>query len=132
MSLIQELMQRTGITQEQATGAAGAVFKFAKEKLSGAEYSQLADALPDNVDGLAAQASNGNGGASGWKGAVSAAASSLGILACGFGKIAGLVCMVCQLGFDSSKVTQIVETVKSYAEQHGGPAIRNLLAKATG
>lgn len=129
MSLVQQLTDRVGISREQAAGAAGMIFKFAKEKLNGTEYAQLAEALPDNIDALISQAPDENGGSSGLAGAVSAVGAKLGGRV---GKTAGLAGALAGLGIDSSKIPQLLDTVKSYVEEHGGPTAKNLLAKATG
>lgn len=128
MSLVQQLTDRVGISQQQAAAAAGVIFKFAKEKLSGTEYAQLAESLPDNVDALISQAPDENGGASGLAGVVSAVGSKFG----GVAQAAGLAGTLSKLGIDSSKIPQLLDTVKSYVEQHGGPTAKNLLSQITG
>ena len=49
--LIGQLVDLLGVTQPQAEGGAGAVFKQAKNNLSAGDYSQLLSALP-GIDSL--------------------------------------------------------------------------------
>ena len=46
MELIQMLVQQLGVSDEQASGGAGLLFKLAQEKLSSGEFAQVKDTVP--------------------------------------------------------------------------------------
>ena len=47
MELIQMLTSQLGISDEQASGGAGLIFKMAKEKLGADDFSQVSSVIPD-------------------------------------------------------------------------------------
>ena len=55
MELIKLLTDQLGISQDQAQGGAGLLFKLAKEKLESDEFGQISSKVPE-ADALAASA----------------------------------------------------------------------------
>ena len=45
-SLADQLVQKLGVTKEQAQGGAGAIFKVAKDKLTADDFGKVAEAVP--------------------------------------------------------------------------------------
>ena len=71
--LVSQLVSQLGINEEQAKGGAGMLFKLAQEKLSGGDFSQIADALPGVTEMInSAPETSGGGMASMIGGALSA------------------------------------------------------------
>ena len=74
MELLQQLISRLGINEEQARGGAGLLFNRAKGRLRSGEFQQIAEAVP-GMTGLL-NAAPGAGG--GMMGASASMASTFG------------------------------------------------------
>ena len=74
MELIEQLTKNLGVTEAQAKGGAGLLFKHAKGKLGGADFSKVSAAVP-GVDDLISAAPATGGGASGILGRLSSLAT---------------------------------------------------------
>jgi hypothetical protein len=123
--LINELVSKLGIKEEQAKGGAGLLFKLAQEKLGG-DFTKVAAALPA-VKELISSAPQGGGGAP-WVGGLLGALG--GDKAKGLSDLAGLAGGFAKLKLDSGMVAQFIPIVLEFAKSKGGPDILNLLAKA--
>lgn len=124
MELIKLLTDQLGVSQDQAKGGAGLLFRLAKDKLSSDEYSQITDQVP-GVDELSRSAPE-----SGVLG------STLGGLVSGLsggktdiGDLAGLVGGFAKLGMDADTLGKFVPIILSFVKGKGGDAAKGLLSK---
>jgi len=120
--LIGSLVDTLGVSEEQATGGAGAVFKEAKNNMSPGDYSQVLNAVPGidsliskapQVGGLAGKASSLLGGSTG---------SAAGM--------AGLADSFSQLGLSPDMVSQFVPVILDFVQSEGGQQAMTLLKNA--
>ena len=122
--LIGMLTSQLGVTEKQAQGGAGSLFKFAQDQLSPSEFSTVESSLP-GVDGLVAQAPDVGGSS-----LLGGGSSLLGGSA---GNLAGLETLTKsfdQLGMSPDMIQKFVPIISKYAEQVGGPEIAELLTTA--
>jgi hypothetical protein len=121
-SLITTLTDQLGVTQKQATGGTGAIFKYAKSKLSTDNFSTVAQALP-GTDSLISAAPKTGGSAklpSGLKsltGRQSKSTTAMSSLAGSFS----------QLGMKPDMVGKFIPIILEYAQSKGGTAVMTLL-----
>jgi len=113
--LIGNLTSQLGVTNQQATGGAGAIFDYAKQKLSPADYSTVSKSLPE-AESLANAAPKSNG-----------MAAMLGGNSSEAGGIASLAGSFSQLGLSPDMIGQFLPVVLDYAKSMGGDAVANLL-----
>jgi hypothetical protein len=123
-TLIAKLVSELGIGEDQAKGGAGLLFKIAKEKLSGADFSSLAGAL-GNIDDLI-KASPDTGG--------SGRAKLLGGLASAIGgeKVAVLAKLATgfsALNLDKSLIPKFATIVGDVVQEKSGLDLKTLLQK---
>lgn len=124
MELVEMLTSQLGVSEEQAQGGAGLLFKTAREKLAADEFSEVASAVPE-VDELIASAPEA-GGASG---ALGGLASSLGGGAGQLGNLAGLAAGFEKLNLDSGMVGKFIPVVMSFVQSKGGDTAKDMLGK---
>ena len=124
MELIQMLTSQLGISDEQASGGAGLIFKMAKDTLGGDDFSQVSSAIPD-IENLisSAPASGGLGNALG------GLASSLGGDAGQLGNLASLAGGFKKLNLDSGLMSKFIPVVMSFVQSKGGDSIKGILEK---
>jgi len=119
--LLGKLTQQLGVTPAQATGGAGALFGFAKTKLSPADFSKVAAAVPGMSGFLKAAPAAGTGGSS--------AMGSLGSMVPGkAGGIASLAGSFNSLGMSPSMVTKFAPVLENYVGAKGGASTASLLS----
>ena len=120
--LIGSLVDTLGVTEDQATGGSGAVFREAKNNMAPGDYSQLLKAVPGidslmsaapQTSGLAGKASSLLGGSGG------SAAGAVG-LADSFSK----------LGLSSDMANQFVPIILDFVQTEGGEQAMTLLKSA--
>lgn len=121
MDLIQTITERLGVSETQARGGAGLIFRVARERLGGADFSRLAAAVP-GIDGMIAAApAQGAGGMLG--GLMSrlgaGGAGMLAQLAEGFGK----------LDMDRGRIAAFLPLVLSFVQRQGGDELRGMLER---
>ena len=124
MELIKLLVNQLGISDEQATGGAGLIFKLVKEKLEAGDFGQIKNILPE-VDELIASAPK----AKGLGGLLGGLASSMGGGAGKAGALASLVSGFKNLDLDSDMVQKFVPVVASFMQSKGGDTLKGLLEK---
>ena len=117
MELVDLLTKNLGVSQAQAQGGAGLLFKQAKEKLSGGDFAKVAGAVP-GIDSLIGAAPTG--GILGGLGKMFGGGGGLANLAGGFSK----------LGLDSSMIGKFVPIILSFVQSKGGDVVKNILQKA--
>jgi hypothetical protein len=120
--LIGALSKELGSTPEQAAGAAGALFGVAKSKLSPAEFSQVASAVP-GIDSLLSAAPGG--AAVGTTGA-----GGLSQVAGAAGGLASAATAFTKLGLKPDMVAKAIPVLTSFVSKSGGANVANLLAGA--
>ena len=121
--LISSLSKELGATTQQAQGAAGSLFNYAKGKMSADDWKRVAASVP-GMDGLlkaapAAAAPIGTTGVSGLDAAASKA-SGLSSVAGAFSK----------LGLSPELVAKAVPILTSFVTKSGGADVGKLLAAA--
>ena len=124
MELLQMLTSQLGVSEEQAQGGAGLLFKMAKEKLGADEFAQVASAVP-NIENLISSAPE----AGGVSAALSGLASSFGGGAGQLGNLASLAGGFKNLNLDSGMVGKFIPVVMNFVQLEGGDTIKNILEK---
>ena len=117
--LVSMLTKELGVTSEQATGGAGAIFDFAKGKLSADDFSKVAAAVP-NMDTLLKAAPEAGGGLTKKLGGLTGAGGSLG----GLASLAG---SFSKLGLNADMVSKFVPQILSFVESSGGADVMKIL-----
>jgi hypothetical protein len=120
--LIGSLTDLLGVTNEQATGGAGAIFKEAKSKMSSGDYSQLLSAIPgiDSLIQAASQASGLAGKASSMFGSSSGSIKGLSALTDSFAK----------LGLSPDMVSQYMDVILDFVQSEAGQQTMTMLKNA--
>jgi hypothetical protein len=117
--LIGSLVDTLGVSKEQATGGAGAVFKEAKSNMDPGDYSQLLGAVP-GIDSLISAAPQSGG--------LAGQASSL--LGGSAGSMTGLADSFSKLGLSPDMVNQFVPVILDFVQSEGGQQAMTLLKNA--
>ena len=120
--LIGSLVDMLGVTEPQAEGGAGAIFREAKNNMSSGDYSQLLSALP-GIDSLIAAAPAVGGLAK-------SAASLFGSSAGSAGGLAALTDSFNKLGLSPDMVNKFVDIVLDFAQSEGGQQAMSILKQA--
>jgi hypothetical protein len=123
MELVQQLISNTGVSEEQAQGGAGLLLGLLKDKLSAADFTQVAAAVPD-VEDLMASAPEGDSGLGGLLGGV---ASALG--GSQLGDLASLAGGFSKLGLDADMIGKFAPVVLSFVESKGGEGLAEIVSK---
>lgn len=123
--LVSILMESLGVTKEQATGGAGAIFNSAKSKLPAEDFSKVEAAVPNMEELL--QAAPKETGASDM---IQAGKSILGGSTESLQGITGLADSFSQLGLSPDMVSQFTPVILDYVQKNGGDAVRSLLQGA--
>jgi Protein of unknown function VcgC/VcgE (DUF2780) len=125
--LVGALTQKLGVTEQQATGGAGAIFGLAKSKLSPDNFGQVASVVP-GMEGLLQAAPTGEATGSMAGAATSAASSMMGKSGESLGGLASLAGPFSQLGMSSDMIGKFVPVVLDYVGGKGGSSVQSLLA----
>ena len=116
MELIDQLTKTLGISEAQAQGGAGLIFKQAKEKLSNQDFTKISGAVP-GIDGFIKAAPSSGGGVLGGVTKMFGGGGSLAGLAGGFSK----------LGLDSGMIGKFIPIILSFVQSKGGDGVKSLL-----
>jgi hypothetical protein len=111
-----------GVTEDQATGGSGAVFREAKNNMSSGDFSQLLKAVP-GIDSLMSAAPQGGGltgKATSLLGGSTGSATGMANLADSFSK----------LGLAPDMVNQFVPIIMDFVQSEGGEQAMTLLKSA--
>jgi hypothetical protein len=115
------LTKELNVTQEQATGGAGALFGLAKSRLKPEEFGQVSDAVP-GMDGFLEAAPKQGGGS---------ALGSLGsALSGGQGGLASVAGAFGSLGLSPNMVSKFIPVIKQFVQSKGGADVASLLMGA--
>ena len=116
--LVSMLTNELKITEDQAKGGAGALFNFAKEGLTGDEFKQVSDAVPDM---------------SGYLNAIPAlGGSSTGMLGKATQTLVGMPAVTAafdKLGLSQEMVGMFSPILVKYVDNKGDKAVGDLLRK---
>jgi hypothetical protein len=120
--LIGSLTDLLGVSREQATGGAGAVFREAQNNMSSGDYSQLLGAIPgiDSLIQAAPQAGGTAGKASSLLGGSSGALKGMSALTDSFG----------QLGLTPDMVNKYVDVILNFVQSEAGQQTMTMLKNA--
>ncbi len=124
MELLQILTSQLGVTQGQAEGGAGLLFKMVKEKLDSDDFSQVVRTVPGIENMISSVPESG-----GLAGALGGLASSFGGSAGQLGSLASLASGFKSLNLDSGMIGQFVPIILSFAQSKGGDIVKNILEK---
>ena len=124
MELLNLLTQNLGVSEDQAKGGAGLIFKLAKDKLSDGDFSKVADAVPGMDTLLGAAPKEGGLG-----GAISGIASSFGGGGETLGTLASLASGFSKLDMDSGMVSKFMPIILQFVQAKGGDVVKGLLEK---
>ena len=117
MDLIQMLTSQLGVSDKQASGGAGLLFKMAQDKLGDADFGQVASAVPGIAKLISSAPKSGGLG------------SSFGGGAGKLGDLASLASGFKKLDLDSGMASQFIPIIMSFVQSQGGDAIQDILAK---
>src|SRR6185436_10522657 len=120
--LVGQLVKDLGVTPAQAEGAAGALFGVAKTKLTAADFTKVASAVP-NMDGLikAAPAKDAKTGAMD---------ALLGKTAASTGGVVAAAGALSKLGLKPETILKLTPSLVKAVETKGGAEVAGLLAGA--
>jgi len=117
--LIGSLTDLLGVSKDQATGGAGAVFREAKNNMNPGDFSQLLNAIPgiDSLINAAPQASGLAGKASSMFGSSSGSLPGMAALTDSFAK----------LGLAPDMVNKYVDVILDFVQSEGGQQMMTML-----
>jgi hypothetical protein len=124
MDLINQLVSNLGVSEEQAKGGAGMLFKLAQDKLNGDEFAQIADKVSGMDDMVSAAPDAADGGL---MGAVGGLMSGISGESNNLGALAGLAGGFEKLGLESGMVGKFIPVVLNFVRSQGGDSVGNLL-----
>lgn len=116
--LTSQIMQSTGVDQNQALGGAGALFGMAKESLSADDLNKVVEAVPE-IDKMMDAIPNLGGNTS----VLSSAATTL----VGMPKVTAVFE---KLGISKDKIALFTPVIVSYIEKKAGSGLSDKLAEA--
>ena len=119
--LVGQLTKELSITPEQAMGGAGVLFSLAKSRLSTADFSKVAAAVPGMNGFLEATPPTEN--ASGFSGLAGSLPGGLGSLASTAGAFE-------KLGLSPEMIGNFVPILVKFVESKGGASVASLLSRA--
>lgn len=122
-TLTETLVNKLGVTAQQAQGGAGAIFQAAKSQLDSEQFAALTNAVPE-MDTLLSAAPKQSESLKGLAGGVS---SLLGDDSSTFGNLAGLASSFKQLNLSPDMVDNFVPVVVDYVRNNGGAMTADML-----
>lgn len=125
LGLVKILSDKLGVTQQQASGGAGAIFNVAKQNMSVDDFTDLAKAVP-NIDKMMADAPETETKT----GLLGKASSLLGSGSSSASKAASLANSFSQLGMKEGMVSAFTPIILNYVKEKGGELLMNTLQNA--
>lgn len=124
--LVDLLMKKTGVSQTQAVGGAGALFQMAKSKMPSETFSRLEQSVPGIQELLGgvpvAQQPDALGGLSGRLSTITGGAGET------VGSAVALASAFQQQGMSPQMVQQFIPIVVDFVKERGGEVVANSLA----
>jgi hypothetical protein len=123
--LVGALSKEMGASQEQAAGAAGALFGMAKSRLTASEFSQVANAVPGMDLLLKAIPTGGGTSNDPIIGALTGSVSNVGGSAANLSVVSNAFS---KLGLSPTLVVKAIPVLTSFVTKSGGANVGSLLA----
>lgn len=124
LDLVASLVKELGVSQTQAQGGAGAIFKAAQTRLGDGQFDQLLGGIPGVKELLrkAPNPGNGAGLGGGLGGMLGGFASMAGKLGVNNDAVQGaqLLAAFSSLGLNKDTLVKFIPVVLKYLETHGG------------
>ncbi len=128
--LVNLLMSQLGVTQQQAAGGAGAIFKTAQDNLKPDEFKQIEQAVPEAGSLIqAAPKLSQDSSAMGGLGSLGSMAKNVSPK---LGSTAELAQSFDKLGLEKQMIGKFTDIVVDYCKQKGGSLVSGLMQKAIG
>ena len=124
MGLVSTLVNKLGVTESQAQGGSGAIFKTAESRMSKDDYKQLKDEVPE-VDTLQKFAPESKPSMLG-----SAASALGGKTGSSLGGATDLLSSFDSLGMDKDMLGKFTPVIYDYVKKNGSEMVMGLLQKA--
>ncbi len=126
MGLVSMLVDKLGVTEKQAEGGSGAIFKTAEKRMPESDYKQLSASVPE-ADALQSAAP----APAAKKGLLGSATSMVGgKTGSSLGDSADLLSSFKELGMDSEMLGKFTPVVYDYVKEKGGTMVMEMLQKA--
>ena len=126
--LVDLLVNGLGVTETQAMGGAGSIFKVARENLAPEEFKQIDEAVP-GIDGLMEAAPDSDNSTSTSMGGLTSLAKKA---SSSLGSAAELAQSFKQLGMDKEMIGKFMPVILDYVKNKGGETAMKLLQTALG
>jgi hypothetical protein len=123
-ALVDSLTSQLGISTQQASAGAGAMFRMAKERLTDQEFSRIAAAVPD-IDKLIS-AVPAMGEAAGGAADVATMLGGEGAL----GNLVSIAGVFAELGISPEMIGSFTSIILDYLQQAGGIGTREMMQGA--
>ena len=135
MGLVGLLTDQLDVSEDQASGGAGALFKMAKGSLPKSDYGKVSDAIPGIGDLIqsapeAPEASEASGGLSEKIAGAKEGLGGLSKTVDNVNKLAAVKDQFSQLGMGGDMVSKFIPVILKYADSKGGETVMNLLKGA--
>ncbi len=119
--LIQEIISKVGVNQDQAEGGLGAVLTFAKEQLNSENFSKITEQIngADEIMQKFSNLSNTEAGGMNLGGLLGSATSALGINSDNLGGIASIVSNLSSLDLDLDTLKKFAPIISNFLEAKG-------------
>ena len=127
--LVNLLMSQLGVTQQQATGGAGAIFKAAQDNLKPDEFKQIEQAVPEADNLINAAPKVEQPSSMGGLGSLTSMAKNVSPK---LGAGAELAQSFDKLGLEKQMIGKFSDIVVDYCKQKGGNMVSSLMQKAIG
>lgn len=124
-NIVQELMKKLNLTEEQAKGGLGLLLKFCQEKLDKQNFSKITELVGHNWQELIKSAPD----ASAVMGKLSGFASVFGEKAAQLGSMASFASGFKKLNIDITKIQQFIDVTLDTLQEKGGPHVKELIQK---
>jgi hypothetical protein len=129
MDLLSQLVNTLGISEDQARGGAGLLFRLAQEKLADGDFSELGNRVSGMDDMMAAAPAPQD---TGLLGAVGGVLSSFGGGAGALGSLASLAGGFDKLGLDSGMIQRFLPVILDFLQQQGAEGLVDKLRDVLG
>ena len=119
--LVEKLVSKLGVTQDQASGGAGAIFSALKDGLSTEDFSQIQTSVPDVTELIekTPEVKTDLGGFS----------SMLGKDAKKLAAVEKAKKVFKKIGLDENKISEYLPVVMEYIKEKGGEKVSGLVGK---
>ncbi len=128
--LVNILMSQLGVTQPQAEGGAGAIFKTARENLKPDEFKQIESAVPEAESLIKAAPNVEEEKSTGGFGSLTSMAKQ--VAPGKLGSAAELSESFDKLGLEKQMIGKFSNIVVDYCKEKGGQVVSSLMQKAIG